>query len=92
MTGLPHGACGSKGIDRHRHLEAVSHRIESFRVDHPDLLSLPAPRELQDERAVRIFVEDMNVAIATSLIAMKVEDATGIADSTNVRLGFDREA
>ena len=41
-----------EGIDRHRHLKAVPHRIESFRVDPPDLLRLPTPRDLQDEPAV----------------------------------------
>ena len=41
---------------------------------------------------IRIFVEGMDVAIGTSLIAMTVEDGMRIADSMNARLGLDREA
>ena len=41
---------------------------------------------------IRIFVEGMDVAIGTSLIAMTVDDGMRIADSMNARLGLDREA
>ena len=41
---------------------------------------------------IRIFVEGMEVAIDTSLIAMTVEDGMRIAEGMNARLGLGREA
>ena len=41
---------------------------------------------------IRIFVEGMDVAIGTSLIAMTVPDGMRIADSLNAGLGLDRDA
>ena len=41
---------------------------------------------------IRIFVEGMDVAIGTSLIAMTDDHGMRIADSMNGRLGLDRDA
>ena len=41
---------------------------------------------------IRIFVEDMAVAIPTALVMLTGDEAMRVADRLNARLGFDRAA
>ena len=60
--------------------------------DNPNFCFCPAYDIETDVQQIRIVIEGLTGHVPTALIALDLEDALGICDKLNRRLGLDREA
>ena len=60
--------------------------------DNPNFCFCPAYDLETDVQQIRIVIEGLTGHVPTALIALDLEDALGICDKLNRRLGLDREA
>ena len=60
--------------------------------DNPNFCFCPAYDVEADVQQIRIVIEGLTGHVPTALIALDLDDALGICDKLNRRLGFDREA
>ena len=60
--------------------------------DNPNFCFCPAYDVEADVQQIRIVIEGLTGHVPTALIALDLDDALGICDKLNRRLGLDREA
>ena len=60
--------------------------------ENPNFCFAPVEDTETEVYQIRIFVEDMAVAIPTALVVLTGDEAMRVADRLNTRLGFDRAA
>ena len=60
--------------------------------DNPNFCFCPAYDVETDVQQIRIVIEGLTGHVPTALIALDLDDALGICDKLNRRLGLDREA
>ncbi len=60
--------------------------------DEPNFCFAPAYDVETDVQQIRIVIEGLAGHVPTALVALDLDDALGICDKLNRRLGLDREA
>ena len=60
--------------------------------DEPNFCFTPAYDVETDIQQIRIVIEGLAGHVPTALVALDLDDALGICDKLNRRLGYDREA
>ena len=64
----------------------------SILPDHPVYAFAPVEDPDTGFQQIRIFVDEMDVAIGTSLVVLGIDEAMAVADRLNRPLGWTRES